>query len=241
MAHRPATASASRAPTRARTSGRALLGSLEPLTVYRYRATRAQRTVEWRGDRECSRHPRVSGLDHRRGGRQHAARRRAAVLLSAHGVRPVTLGVPRARESTSTWGAGQHHHGLHRLAPGARGLGDPGAVQGRRGRTRHAGSVGTTRTKPTCTGPRRLCPSIRRGSETRRVTFLTLSGHVYSGSAGVPAGRSVSEVHRPGGHDVRVRPLPAAGLVPARRLRRLRGAARARWLAGPRATYRGSR
>ena len=80
--------------------------------------------------------------------------------------------------------------GAARLAASARGVGDSGAVykdvaDGR-------GTIGWYhRDEADLYGPPEALPFHPPWQQTKRVTFLTLSGHVYSGSAGIPAGRGV--------------------------------------------------
>ena len=152
-----------RTPTRERAVGRALLGSLEPRTTYRYRVT-----ARAGGARQHDRHvhdatvPRVDG---RRGDRQHAARRRAAVL-PAHGLRPVRLGVPaepRRRREPLHGQRLQHAVGAARRAAGAGGLRDSRGVEGRRRRARHDRLVPPGRGRP-LRAPRGAARSTRRGS-----------------------------------------------------------------------------
>ena len=189
---------------------------------------RAQRTVGRAGNRHVhdARVPRVDG---RRGGRQHPARRRAAVL-PAHGVRPVRLGVraePGRRRQPLHGQRLQHAVGAARLASGARGVGDSRGLQGRRGRARHDRLVPPRRSRPVRAAGGPALPSAVAADEARHVPHAQRARLQRLGGHPGGPGR-LSEVHRPRGHD-RVRPLPAAGLVPARRVpRRLRGAARAR-------------
>jgi hypothetical protein len=161
--------------------------------------------------------------------RPDAARRRTAVL-PAHGVRPVRLGVPQSLD------AGVN---LYMAAAAAR----RGCSSTRSARARcrripavckdiadgRGSSAGITPTRPTCTCRPRRSRSIRPGSRSHRVTFLTLR-RARLQRLGGPAARArvyprlIARADMIGSTSTRCRSGAGANAFRAR----LRGAARAR-------------
>ena len=179
-----------RTPTRARTSGRALLGSLEPLTTYRYRATaRSARSVA-----------RATGT----------FTTRAFPEWTVGAVVDSTLHVdgqpffPRMVYGQCDWAYAQSLNAGVNLYMGS-GCSTPWVqLDSLRARAVSAipavykdvadgrGTIGWYhRDEADLYGPPEALPFHPPWQQTKRVTFLTLSGHVYSGSAGIPGGRGV--------------------------------------------------
>jgi hypothetical protein len=179
-----------RTPAKPLTSGRALLGSLEPGTTYRYRVTarsgrRVTRTV---GTFTTSIFP----------------------AWTVAGVVDRTLYVdgqpffPRMVYGQCDWAYAQSLDAGTNLYMGS-GCGTPWVqLELLRGRAVSAipaswkdvadgrGTIGWYHTdEADLHGPPEALPFHPPWQQTRRVTFLTLSGHVYSGSAGPPGGRGV--------------------------------------------------
>jgi hypothetical protein len=179
-----------RTPARARTSGRALLGSLEPLTAYRYRVTA-------RGGRVVVR---AIGT----------FTTRAFPDWTVGAVVDSTLHVdgqpffPRMVYGQCDWAYAESLNAGVNLYMGS-GCSTPWVqLDALRARAVSAipavykdvadgrGTIGWYhRDEADLHGPPEALPFHPPWQQTKRVTFLTLSGHVYSGSAGLPAGRGV--------------------------------------------------
>jgi hypothetical protein len=179
-----------RTPVRERTSGRALLGSLEPLTTYRYRVTARRGRVVARS---------IGTLT-----------TRAFPDWTVGAVIDSTLHVdgqpffPRMVYGQCDWAYAQSLNTGVNLYMGS-GCSTPWVqLDALRARAVSAipavykdvadgrGTIGWYhRDEADLYGPPEALPFHPPWQQSRRVTFLTLSGHVYSGSAGIPAGRAV--------------------------------------------------
>ena len=149
---------------------------------------------------------------------------------SPHGLRPVRLGVPaepRRRREPLHGQRLQHAVGAARRAARPRGLRDPRGLEGRRRRPRLDRLVPPRRSRPVHAAGSAAVPSALAAVAPRDVPDAQRPRLQRLGRTAVRA-RRLPRLHRPRGRD-RSRPLPDAGLVPARRVpRRLRGAARTR-------------
>jgi hypothetical protein len=179
-----------RTPTRPVRAGRALLGSLEPATTYRYRVTArgAAGSATTVGSFTTTPFP----------------------AWTVAGVIDRTLHVdgqpyfPRMVYGQCDWAYAQSLEAGVNLYMGS-GCSTPWVqLDALRGRAVSAipsawkdvadgrGAIGWFhKDEADLHGPPEALPFHPPWQQTRRVTFLTLSGHVYSGSAGPPGGRSV--------------------------------------------------
>jgi hypothetical protein len=179
-----------RTPDRARTSGRVLLGSLEPATTYRYRVTATRGPAIARAIGSFTTNPFPSWTV-------------GAVIDSTLHVDGQPF-FPRMIYGQCDWAYAQSLNAGINLYMGS-GCSTPWVqLDSLRGRAVSAipaawkdvadgrGAIGWFHLdEADLYGPPEALPFHPPWQKTHRVTFLTLSGHVYSGSAGIPAGRSV--------------------------------------------------